>query len=100
MALYHKWNVKNDFAYVFTFFSLISDSLGSVEHSQNISIQESNHTYAILKHIGHFCHVPLYSGNPISREWSMFMCTIYCSQRYSFMFSGEGEKIPGKKVYS
>ena len=59
-----------------------------------------NHTYAILKHIGHFCHVPLYSGNPISREWSMFMCTIYCSQRYRFMFSGAGEKIPGKKVYS
>ena len=30
MALYHKWDVKNDFAYVLTFFSLISDSLGSV----------------------------------------------------------------------
>ena len=30
MALYHKWDVKNDFAYVLQFFSLISDGLGSV----------------------------------------------------------------------
>ena len=30
MALYHKWDVNNDFAYVLQFFSLISDSLGSV----------------------------------------------------------------------
>ena len=30
MALYHKWGVKNDFIYVLTFFSLISDGLGSV----------------------------------------------------------------------
>ena len=30
MALYHKWDVKNDFAYVFQFFSLISDGLGGV----------------------------------------------------------------------
>ena len=30
MALYHKWDVKNDFAYVLQFFSLISDSLGCV----------------------------------------------------------------------
>ena len=30
MALYHKWDVKNDFAYVLQFFSLISDSLGIV----------------------------------------------------------------------
>ena len=28
MALYHKWDVKNDFAYVLKFFSLISDGLG------------------------------------------------------------------------
>ena len=26
MALYHKWDVKNDFAYAVQFFSLISDS--------------------------------------------------------------------------
>ena len=30
MALYHKWNVKNGFAYVLQFFSLISEGLGSV----------------------------------------------------------------------
>ena len=30
MALYHKWDVKNDFAYVLQFFSLISDILGGV----------------------------------------------------------------------
>ena len=31
MALYYKWDVKNDFAYVLQFFSLTSDSLGSVK---------------------------------------------------------------------
>ncbi len=31
MALYHKWDVKNDFAYVLQFFSLISDGLGGVK---------------------------------------------------------------------
>ena len=32
MALYfyHKWDLKNDFAYVLQFFSLISDGLGGV----------------------------------------------------------------------
>ena len=30
MALYHKWDVKNDFAYVLQFFSLISGGLGGV----------------------------------------------------------------------
>ena len=30
MASYHKWDVKNDFAYVLQFFSLISDDLGGV----------------------------------------------------------------------
>ena len=30
MALNHKWNVKNDFAYELQFFSLISDGLGNV----------------------------------------------------------------------
>ena len=30
MGLYHKWDVKNGFAYVFQFFSLISDGLGGV----------------------------------------------------------------------
>ena len=32
MALYHKLDVKNDFAYVLQFFSLISDILGSVTY--------------------------------------------------------------------
>ena len=31
MALYHKWDVKNYFAYVLQFFSLISDSPDSVK---------------------------------------------------------------------
>ena len=35
MALYHEWDVKNDFAYVLQFFSLISDSLGSVDSDGN-----------------------------------------------------------------
>jgi hypothetical protein len=30
LALYHKWDVKNGFAYLLTFFSLISDGLGGV----------------------------------------------------------------------
>ena len=30
MALYDKWDVKNGLPYVLQFFSLISDSLGSV----------------------------------------------------------------------
>ena len=30
MALYHKWDVKNVFAYVLQFFSLISNGLGGV----------------------------------------------------------------------
>ena len=30
MALYNKWDVKNDFAYVLQFFSLIFDDLGDV----------------------------------------------------------------------
>ena len=30
MALYHKWDVKNGFVYVLTFFSFISDGLGGV----------------------------------------------------------------------
>ena len=30
MALYHKWDVKNGFAYVLQFFSLIFDSLGGL----------------------------------------------------------------------
>jgi hypothetical protein len=31
MALYHKWDVKNGFAYVLQFFPLIFDGLGGVQ---------------------------------------------------------------------
>ena len=34
MVLYHKWDVKNDFAYMLQFFSLIFDGLGSVNRSK------------------------------------------------------------------
>ena len=36
MALYHKWDVKNGFAYVLQFSSLIPDDLGGVkcEHTK------------------------------------------------------------------
>ena len=34
MALYRKWDVKNGFAYVLQFFSLISDGLGSVNKKE------------------------------------------------------------------
>ena len=33
MDLYHKWNVKNDFAFLLQFFSLISNSSGGVERN-------------------------------------------------------------------
>ena len=36
MALCHKWDVKNDFAYVLQFFSLISDGLGSVNKERQL----------------------------------------------------------------
>ena len=32
MALCHKWDVENDFAYMLQFLSLISDGLGDVEN--------------------------------------------------------------------
>ena len=38
MVLCHKWDVKNDFAYVLQFFSLISDGLGSVLYLLQIGI--------------------------------------------------------------
>ena len=41
MALYHKWDVKNDFAYVLQFFSLISDGLGGVSEALHIVIFEN-----------------------------------------------------------
>ena len=35
---YLKWDVKNDFAYVLQFFSLISDGLGSVHRDVKVLI--------------------------------------------------------------
>ena len=35
MGLYHNWDVKNGFAYVLQFFSLISDCLGGVTQVSN-----------------------------------------------------------------
>ena len=42
MALYHKWDVKNDFAYVLQFFSLISDGLGSVRMDHSLAGERVN----------------------------------------------------------
>ena len=42
MALYHKWDVKNDLVYVLQFFSLISDSLGSVTRELWIELHNVN----------------------------------------------------------
>ena len=39
MALYHKWDVKNGFAYVLQFVSLISDGLGGVQAMQCSRVQ-------------------------------------------------------------
>ena len=36
MALYDKFDVKNDLVYVLKFFSLVSDSLGSVKSRMSI----------------------------------------------------------------
>ena len=46
MALYRKWDVKNDFAYVLQFISLISDGLGGVQwkvglHEKTVQITTS-----------------------------------------------------------
>ena len=53
MALYHKWDVKNGFAYVFTFFSLISDGLGGVTYIlyqtiNNVPCKQSRFDKAML----------------------------------------------------
>ena len=46
MALYHKWDVKNDFAYMLQIFSLISDSLGKVAlMAQTVKFMFSNVAY-------------------------------------------------------
>ena len=48
MALYHKWDVKNDFAYVLQFFSLITDGIGGVRQVfSNMSIPDGIHYVSV-----------------------------------------------------
>ena len=47
LALYCKWNVKNDFAYVLQFFSLIFDSLGGVS-SVDSEVPNNRATHFII----------------------------------------------------
>ena len=57
MALCHKWDVKNDFAYVLQFFSLISDGLGSVAGEAFLNCGEELlhiHDTALLNKTGLF----------------------------------------------
>ena len=51
MALYHKWDVKNCFAFVLQFFSLISDGLGGVSsyHSALKKIRQIVYLFAPFK---------------------------------------------------
>ena len=49
MALYHKCDVKNDFGYVLQFFSLISDSLGSVIQKETNLETENNIYYNFIQ---------------------------------------------------
>ena len=44
MALYHKWDVKNGFAFVLQFFSLISDGLGGVSAQHGIELYAHHST--------------------------------------------------------
>ena len=54
MVLCHKWDVKNDFAYVLQFFSLISEGLGSVTY---LPTYVDNCRHLINHHLPHFVHV-------------------------------------------
>ena len=48
MALYHKWDVRNGFAYVLQFFSLIFDGLGCVKQTQDqFSTKSSRHWFIL-----------------------------------------------------
>ena len=55
MALYHKCDVKNGFAYVLQFFSLISDGLGSVNKKEWNRAMGDNFFYGHLLH-KNSCH--------------------------------------------
>ena len=75
MALYHKWDVKNDFAYVLQFFSLISDSLGGVidfapflplctfqiRLSLIFQVHDGSWTCSSVSYLGHFGQTQDYS---------------------------------------
>ena len=50
MTLCHKWDVRNDFAYVLQFFSLISDGLGSVECEIRVSLSRAGYNGACMVH--------------------------------------------------
>ena len=49
MALYHKWDVKNDFPYVLQFFSLISDGLGGVRLKSLFNTADQNGQDIMMK---------------------------------------------------
>jgi hypothetical protein len=53
MALYHKWDVKNDFAYVLQFFSLISDGLGGVRLQIHQLVFEKPRSCDYTVHMNH-----------------------------------------------
>ena len=63
MALYHKWNVKNGFAYVLQFFSLISESLGGVGFTALIVVQKYDRAKARRSRL---CREKLTYNNPIN----------------------------------
>ena len=62
MALYHKWDVKNGFTYVLTFFSLISKGLGGVACS-SLLLLLTRSQYGMFKRPEQ-SNDKNYSGNP------------------------------------
>ena len=74
MALYHKWDVKNDFAFVLQFYSLISDSLGGVGRFCMILLQlptdgePSNRLQLFGCHSMYSC-IQIYHKKPIKQIW-------------------------------
>ena len=61
MASYHKWDVKNGFAYVLTFFSLISDGLSGVNWKRWTKI---------LTHKCDFNLVNMYFKRGVLSDWN------------------------------
>ena len=56
MAFCHKWDVKNDFAYVLQFFSLISDGLGSVNSDNTKEPIFASHADSVCLLFSVYCH--------------------------------------------